>query len=350
MNNRPRKYWISAIIIFLILLVGTQIIRHYNLERERKIRVRLRETIKERYPEKVKAMHEQYGIEPVTEKSSGQKIDPREFDVILIHGLDEPGRIWRELTPALLEHGFNVWNMTYPNDQPVAESALFFFNEMKRFRATGRKTVSVVAHSMGGLVTREMLTNPELAYSKSVLKKEVPEVAQLIMVGTPNGGSELARFRMFVEFRDQLVNLFSDDYHLLRGILDGAGEAGIDLIPGSPFLEELNSRPNPSETDMLVIAGIMSAWKPEDIDTFINNIQKQLPDKTQDTTNNLGEALKDMTNGMGDGLVSLESARIEGVPIETVQGTHLTMIRNIRMSSKRTPPAIPIIIKKLKDK
>jgi pimeloyl-ACP methyl ester carboxylesterase len=314
-----------------------------NLEKERKIRVRLREAVKQKYPEKVKAMRSLYGIKPANKK----KTNANKSDVILIHGLDEPGRIWMNLTPALLNDGFNVWYMIYPNDQPVADSAEFFLKELKSFRTKGNKTISVVAHSMGGLVTREMLTSPKLAYHKSALKGEVPSVTRFIMVGTPNGGSEMARFRIFTEFRDQLTNLFSENYSWLHGILDGAGEAGIDLIPGSSFLEKLNSRPHPKDTEMLVIAGVMSAWETEDIDKFIQGIQARLPDNTHDTAKKFGDLLNAMAHGMGDGLVSVESARLEGVPIQIVQGTHLTMIRNITSSSERTPPAIPIIMETL---
>jgi hypothetical protein len=46
--------------------------------------------------------------------------------------------------------------------------------------------------------------------------------------------------------------------------------------------------------------------------------------------------------------VTVESARLEGVPHRTVDGTHLSMIRNITSDSRRIPPAVPIIIDQLK--
>jgi hypothetical protein len=46
--------------------------------------------------------------------------------------------------------------------------------------------------------------------------------------------------------------------------------------------------------------------------------------------------------------VTVESTRLPGVPHRTVDGTHLSMIRNISSDSRRMPPAVPIIVEQLK--
>ena len=84
-----------------------------------------------------------------------------------------------------------------------------------------------------------MLTSPKIKYNASAKNRRVPGVAALIMVGTPNHGSQLARLRVFTEIRDQLARLTKGQANWLAGILDGAGEAKIDLLPGSRFLTEL---------------------------------------------------------------------------------------------------------------
>jgi len=95
---------------------------------------------------------------------------------------------------------------------------------------------------MGGLVARDLLTSPEIKYDRAVKQGEVLEVNSLIMVGTPNHGSQLVRFRTFGKLRDQLTRLTKGEANWLGFILDGAGEAKIDLLPGSRFLAELNDR------------------------------------------------------------------------------------------------------------
>ncbi len=116
---------------------------------------------------------------------------------------------------------------------------------------------------------------------------------------------------------------------LLRGILDGAGEAKIDLLPESVFLTTLNARPHPEGIQMLVIAGIASPWDGKDIERFIGSAQNHVPASEQDILRDFRTFLESMTNGLGDGLVTVESTRLEGVEHRTVRGTHLSMIRNI---------------------
>ena len=61
----------------------------------------------------------------------------------------------------------------------------------------------------------------------------------------------------------------------------------------------------------------------------------------------LSRSLIDMTHELGDGLVTVDSTRLAGVEHITVDGNHLTIIRNPTESSDRIPPAVPIIIDRL---
>ena len=61
------------------------------------------------------------------------------------------------------------------------------------------------------------------------------------------------------------------------------------------------------------------------------------------------QALSALTEGIGDGAVSLDSTRLEGVADHvTVAGNHLSMIRNVSTSSHRLPPALPVILERLR--
>ena len=206
--------------------------------------------------------------------SSSEGVQTRK-SVVLVHGLDDPGKVWQNLAPELVKEDFNVWLMHYPNDQPIVESARLFFEELKGLKQLGIQRISIVAHSMGGLVSREMLTSPEIDYRRSAKNGQVPEVATLIMVGTPNHGSQMARFRVFTEMRDHLARLTKGEAAWLGAIFDGAGEAKIDLLPGSRFLTELNARPHPEGWIMLIIAGITSPWNESDINRWIDNITQK---------------------------------------------------------------------------
>ncbi|MGD8990415.1 MAG: hypothetical protein PVI00_03060 [Desulfobacterales bacterium] len=343
-----RLLWVIAAIL---LLIGMwQLVASFYQEEEKELRRQLRETVEEKFPEQKARLYEGFGLfyfETGGETPGRLNADRR--TIVLIHGLDDPGKVWQNLAPALVQADFNVWLMHYPNDQPIEESARLFFDELKSLEQRGIDRISIVAHSMGGLVSREMLTSPEIDYTASITNGQVPAVAALFMVGTPNHGSQMARMRVFAEMRDQMVRLTKGEANWLGSILDGAGEAKIDLLPGSRFLTELNGRPHPAGVNMLIIAGVTSPWKESDIKRWVSNTRRKVPDEQRKWVDQFGKSMIGLTHGLGDGLVTVESTRLTGVPHRTVDGTHLSMIRNINTSSQRIPPAVPIIVHYLKD-
>lgn len=354
MNDRKnpgskKRRWVPVILGLFVLLVLWQVFANLYPEEDKELRVKLREAVREKYPEQAARFSQTLGLSSYAQDNgSSPEVVADEKSVVLIHGLDDPGKVWRSLAPELVKEGFNVWLMEYPNDQPIVESARLFTEELKGLKQSGIDNISIIAHSMGGLVSREMLTSPDMDYGASAKAGLVPEVTDLIMVGTPNHGSQLVRFRMFTEIRDHLARLTKGEASWQGMILDGAGEARIDLVPGSGFLTELNARPPPEGTDMFVIAGITSPWNEDDINGWVSGMRRKVLDDQKELVSNIGEYMMLMTRGLGDGLVTVESTRMEGVPHQTVDGTHLSMIRNITKNSKRVPPAVPVIIDHLK--
>lgn len=345
---KKKIYVVIAVLVlgFIILQLGRTIFR----EEEYRARKFIGKTVRQIFPGAAQKVDRGYGLRAHGSVQATGEASTASPVVILVHGLDEPGKIWMNLIPALEDKDYQILLMTYPNDQPVADSARFFYRCLKAWLMDGDpiiysdQVVSLVAHSMGGLVSRQMLTDPEIAYAKQARAASVPRIGQLIMVGTPNHGSELARFRFFTEVRDQFQQMFSEDAHWLKGLLDGAGEAGIDLLPGSPFLTVLNSRPHPQGLEMQVIAGVITPWEREEVPGFISDLKAVLPDAHTGTVKALETALVSAGNSLGDGLVPVNSARIPGKGLYLVNGTHLTMIRNLVKDSSNVPPAVPLIL------
>ncbi|MEE4604784.1 MAG: alpha/beta fold hydrolase, partial [Desulfobacteraceae bacterium] len=250
-KNRWIKKWLWILGGILLLIGSWQLFANLYREEEKVLRRQFRETVKEKFPVQTAKHSQTFGLvyfEADPEAHGGGA--PDRNSVVLIHGLDDPGDVWQSLAPELVKEDLNVWLMQYPNDQPIVESSQLFFEELKELKQHGIPRISIVAHSMGGLVSREMLTNPEIGYHRYVTDGLVPQVAALIMVGTPNHGSQLVRLRVFTEMRDQLSRLTKGQASWLAGILDGAGEAKIDLLPGSRFLTELNARKHAQGVDM----------------------------------------------------------------------------------------------------
>jgi pimeloyl-ACP methyl ester carboxylesterase len=350
-KRRMKKWYVLGGLFGLLILIGMwQAITSFYRQEEKELRRQIRQTVKDRFPEQSDDFLNTFGLRYFgPDRTAPEGAEQSRKAVVLVHGLDDPGKVWQNLAPELTKADLDVWLMHYPNDQPIVESARLLFDSLKELNQTGIRRISLVAHSMGGLVCREMLTRPDIDYRRSAQNKLVPSVAALIMVGTPNHGSQLARFRLFAEVRDQLVRLTRGEANWLGAVLDGAGEAKIDLLPGSQFLTELNARPHPSEVDLMIIAGIASPWDESDVHAWTDNWNQNLPEETRDQVDALGGFMISMAHGLGDGLVSVESTRLDGVPHRIVDGNHLTMIRNVTQSSGRVPPAVPIIVEKIKE-
>jgi pimeloyl-ACP methyl ester carboxylesterase len=335
----------------VVLLAGLAYVFDFFPEEQRELRSGIRDAAEQVFPEIAAEAEEAYGMTYLgAGNATAQKPEPHLAapSVLLIHGLDDPGKVWRDLAPMLIEDGLDVWRIRYPNDQPLLESASFLSDQMRLLKEQGVEEITLVAHSMGGLISREMLTSPEMAYSARVVSGEAPRVNGLVMIATPNHGSELARFRLFGEFREQWINILEGRWQVLSGILDGAGEAKLDLLPGSEFLETLNARTHPENVAMLIIAGDVSPWAGIDFDRAEDYAQGDPltgvpPSPGQQILADLGAILELMSDGSGDGLVTVKSTRLDGIPHVIVRGTHLTVIRNLLAGSDSVPPAIPLV-------
>ncbi|MCF8091646.1 MAG: alpha/beta hydrolase [Desulfotignum sp.] len=311
--------WLTAVGVMIAFFTLFQAGRSFFSCQEHRIRHRLHQAVLRKFPEAAQALADRQGIRPCDRNH--KRVENSGLDrVILVHGLDDPGIIWDNLVPILQENRFEVLIMSYPNDQAIEASTRFFFDQMQQLAKKAPGPVSVVTHSMGGLVARDMLTRPEFDYTGAASAKKVPAVNHLIMVAPPSHGTQMARFRIFTEIKDQIYQIFTQDTHWLHCLLDGTGAAAVDLLPGSRFLTRLNQQPLPKNIQMHVIAGMIF---PGSDDSFVKNI-------------------------VGDGLVSVNSARLKTVPLTRVPGSHFTVIRNLTLSSTRIPPAIPVIIRLLK--
>lgn len=270
--------------------------------------------------------------------------------VLLVHGLDEPGDLWDELAPALALEGHRVLRFNYANDRsPVASADALATALQTQFPDAGVKRVSIVAHSMGGLIARDVLTRHMADEDWSG-----PKLERLITVGTPNSGSPVAMLQPIGEAREVVARVWAsrtlDPSEMLSFVVDGSGEAASALATGSDYLTDLNARPLPKGTAITIIAAQATASQREKID----DIAASAP-----ITGLLGEEARDallaridaMTDQVGDGVVPVSSTPLEGIDdYHLIEANHRSALRTLPvLSTEPVPPAIPIIVDRLSD-
>src|SRR5215212_9553340 len=106
--------------------------------------------------------------------------------ILLIHGYMEDAAVWNKWIDLLKKDGIPVYPITFKESDDKCGSAAEHAKELSKIigqikEETGQNKVNIVGHSKGGLDARVYLAN------------NTKDVANLIMIGTPNAGSPLAQ-------------------------------------------------------------------------------------------------------------------------------------------------------------
>ena len=110
--------------------------------------------------------------------------------VILVHGIGCSASIFRKHQAVFSKEGYTVIPFQYPSTRIKIESSAEYLNRMIT-SLDGISEINIIAHSMGGLVSRAWFA-----------KYTDPRMNRFIMMGTPNKGARLAkRFHNFSAFR-----------------------------------------------------------------------------------------------------------------------------------------------------
>jgi len=141
----------------------------------------------------------------------------------------------------LKSKGLKVYPIQYASDKFGTMGDIKYFADALSIKVsrilseTGAKKVDIVAHSMGGLISRWYIEKGD----------GTNKVDKLIMLGTPNSGSELCYFLPGTNPFSRIKQL---PLYMIYGISPeiAPGLALEQMAPGSPFLMSLgyNSRPN----------------------------------------------------------------------------------------------------------
>jgi pimeloyl-ACP methyl ester carboxylesterase len=215
-----------------------------------------------------------------------QPYDPNKIPVVFVHGLQDTPVAWVPLVNALwadpvLRRNYQVCVFSYPSGYPVQYSALLLRRELEAFDRTfpHHRSIILVGHSMGGIISRLMITDsggdrlwryffgkppaetklsPEskALVEEGLIFKPRRNVARVIFISTPHRGSIIAQnsigrigsslIRKSVQYmnagREILhASIVQEDPTVLK--LNRLPNSIDTLSPNDPFVKEMNALP-----------------------------------------------------------------------------------------------------------
>ncbi len=150
-----------------------------------------------------------------------QPYDPNKTVVLCVHGLADTPATWAPLLNAMradadIRRHYQFWFYNYPSGYPFPYSAAIMREKLDAVerRFTLRKPMVLIGHSMGGCISRLMITDSgdkiwlgtfgkppgqlplstqsREAFTKSLIFRHRSEVGRAIFIATPHRGSDLA--------------------------------------------------------------------------------------------------------------------------------------------------------------
>ncbi len=256
-----------------------------------------------------------------------EQSDARQALVIVVHGFNSSSERFESLADALRQAGLLCATYSYPDDQPIVDSAKQLSLDLKKLATDHpQRPIFLVTHSMGGLVSRCVIERPDL---------DPGNVTKLIMIAPPTHGSVLAYIGFGIDLFDHASDGPTPDdvTRFYAAVEDGLCEARNDLKPNSPFLRKLNSRTLNPNVRYAIFLGTGGRLNQNQVDRLREGLQTAAERSTAVGlfAPHLVEKLADLDEvieGKGDGVVAVKRGRLEGVT-DTVLAdfTHLNVLR-----------------------
>ena len=150
-----------------------------------------------------------------------QLYDPNRIPVIFVHGLQDTPASWTPMInslrgdPEIRKH-YQFWVYSYPSGYPYPYSAALFRKEIDGIDKVfpDHKKIVLVGHSMGGIISRLMITDvgdkvwydffgkspaetdlpgpTRKLLEESLIFNHRPEISRVIFICAPHRGSEFA--------------------------------------------------------------------------------------------------------------------------------------------------------------
>ncbi len=212
-----------------------------------------------------------------------QPYDPDRIPVLMVHGLQDTPASFLPMYLTLMDdpkirENYQFWVFSYPSGYPYPYSASLLRAELDRMKRQfpGHRDIVIIGHSMGGLLTRLMVTDSgdriwrgyfgkppaetpvggatREALERALIFEHRPEIDRAIFFSAPHRGSEIAsnwigrlgsrlvRAPSFIaDVRDTVSGVMTADASALQ--LSRAPNSIDTLAPNDRFILEINKIP-----------------------------------------------------------------------------------------------------------
>ncbi|MFT4548525.1 MAG: pimeloyl-ACP methyl ester carboxylesterase [Verrucomicrobiales bacterium] len=261
--------------------------------------------------------------------------DPNKEPLILIHGLFDTPLVWARLSNELwsddsIRQRYQIWHYLYNTSAPALYSGRILRKQLREVRALldpdGRdpamRSTTVIAHSMGGIVTRSLLTRPgdvfwDAAFTRSIESLDLsdkdrdslrqaffwePEthVKRVIYIAVPHLGSadSYSRRGRLAQWLVRPPNKFAEFYGRISAANPGAFTPQYEEL-GSGKLDSVHAL-SPEQPTLKILAGIPDSH-PVKVHSIIGN-----------------RGLEGLLDDSSDGTVEYWSSHLEGADTEKI--------------------------------
>ncbi|HZJ14930.1 MAG TPA: alpha/beta fold hydrolase, partial [Chthoniobacteraceae bacterium] len=194
-----------------------------------------------------------------------QPYDPNKTVVVVTHGLADSPATWTPMLNSLrgdpeIRHNYQFWFYSYPSGYPYPLSAAIMRRELDAIERKFplRKPMILIGHSMGGMISRLMITDsgdklwmnafgkpPEQVHlsqhtrsllTEALIFRHRAEVGRVIFISSPHRGSDMARNwvgRIGSSLVRAPATLASVGKEALTSVKFDAGDLKLDRIPNS---------------------------------------------------------------------------------------------------------------------
>jgi pimeloyl-ACP methyl ester carboxylesterase len=190
---------------------------------------------------------------------------PSKIPVLFVYGIGGSPQDWRTIFQKMDRQKYQIWFYQYPSGFHLDKSANALANSLIVLKQRyGFERMAVVAHSMGGLVSRG-------AIQRAANLAKTNFVTHFISISTPWGGHELAQ--RGVKYMNYPVPSWQD------------------MVPGSAYQKEILSKPLPVGTRYDLIFGYKSSsgfGLPDENDGVVSVQSQLLPQVQQEAASVFG--------------------------------------------------------------